>query len=437
MSLSVIVFIVIALFVFLVVTGHYISSCLMAIGVVGIWLVRDFSAVRAFVISVPWASIASYSLSTIPMYILMAQFIMKAGIIRDLYEIVYILSRGKKAPLGILTEVLGALLGAVSGSGVATSSALGQITYPELRKRNYTPELASGICASAGALSATIPPSTIMLIYGITAEASISKMFEGAFIPGIICTASFIAVTIFYLNKEKDYVSPDADTSYNAEHFSILSFLPSLIGGVLIFVSVFGGIFSGLFTPTEAGAVGCAIAFIVALISRKMTFEYFLHALRDAAATTSMCMLLVMAASVFARFISFSLIPRYLIELMQPLIARPVILLVIITLFYFVLFMLMDGTSPVLMTVPFLLPVIEAAGYDKIWFGIYLAVCVTVGMMTPPVGMVTYATAAVTKVASKDLFKVTTVYAIVGLVITGGLIIVFPQIVTWLPSLLG
>src|SRR5699024_5111031 len=181
---------------YLLISGHYISSLLFTLGILGIFIIGGQSVLTGFIQNDPFSRTASYALTTVPLYILMAQFIMQAGIVRDLYNLMYKFSRGKSGPLGVMTIFLGGLLGGVSGSGAATSAALGQIAVPELRRRGYPDELAGAIAASAGSLSAIIPPSVLLILYGVIAQISIGKLFTGAIIPGIILMITFAIVAM-------------------------------------------------------------------------------------------------------------------------------------------------------------------------------------------------------------------------------------------------
>lgn len=441
MSSGTTIAIVFVVFFILLLTGHYISTLLFTAGAVGIYMFAGWDTLSGLLTSVPYKSAATYSLTTIPLYILMAQFIMKAGIIQDLYTLVFKLSGGKKNLLGILTIVLGGFLGAVSGSGVGTSAALGQIAHPELKKRGYSDGLAGAICAASGSLSPIIPPSVSLVLYGVIAECSIASLFEASIMPGLLCIIVFSLVAMFYLNREKDMVAAGTD----GEIHSVLEEETKTKGqyaivftcGAIIILSIFGGIFSGLFTPTEAGAVGALVGLIAALLTRTLTWKFFMSAIVDAVKTTAMTLSMIIGAAVFSKFITLSLIPRMLVNLLNPLMDTPGLLMVIILLIYFVMFMLMDGSAPLLMTVPIFLPIVEAAGFDVIWFGILVNLDCCLGAMTPPVGLNSFAVASVTGVKSMTIFKYSVVFATVGMIIVGGLLVFVPGLATWLPSLLN
>jgi TRAP-type C4-dicarboxylate transport system permease large subunit len=206
---NLIILIVVVLFLLLLLSGQYISSILLTVGLLGIFLLDGMEMLGGYLQSDPFYRVASYSLTTIPLYVLMAQFVLQAGIVQDFYSLVFKLSRGKSGLLGTLTILLGGLLGAVSGSGTATAASLGQVAVPELKKRGYSDELAGSIAASAGSLSGIIPPSIIIILYGVMTQKSIGELFIAAFIPGVLVMLVFIICALVSLKmtqKKKGYV---------------------------------------------------------------------------------------------------------------------------------------------------------------------------------------------------------------------------------------
>ncbi|MBR0164980.1 MAG: TRAP transporter large permease [Lachnospiraceae bacterium] len=437
------IFIVLLIFVVMLLLEHRISTCLFISGIIGVFLVTGPSLIAGFLTNTPYATVASYTLTTLPLYIIMAQFIMKAGIIKELYNMTYRLSGGRGWVLGVMTTILGGFLGAVSGSGTATAAGLSQCAYPELRKRGFSKELACTLCATSGSLSAVIPPSTLIVLYGVTAQVSVATLFIATLIPGISMLVVYAVLTVIYYFVEKrgnrvqeldehefEFVTEEEDKESKGQHMLVV------ISGLLIIIVIFGGIYSGFFTPTEAGAVGAFVAFIAAIVSGNFSLKFFIQAIVDTVQSEAMIMFMVLSAAYFSRFITLSMIPRYIVSLLTPLIAHPAILLAILIVFYFVMFMLMDGTAPILMTVPIMMPVVQAAGYDPIWFGILVAMSATIGQLTPPVGLGVYTVSSITKVPSGGIFKIATIYALAVAVVVGGAMILIPGMTSWLPSLL-
>jgi len=430
---NIVIIAMLLLFLYLLVMGQYISSLLLTVGMLGIYLLGGMDLLNGFLQSESFTRVASYTLTTIPLYILMAQFIMQAGIVKDLYSLAYRLSRGRRGVLGVLTVLIGGLLGGVSGSGTATSAALGQIAVPELKRRGYPDHLAGTLAAAAGSLSAIIPPSVILILYGVVAQISIGSLFTAAMIPGIIVMLVFCITTMFYLRAYRNkMVTPEG--SGEKDETSISRYVIVIVAGLFIMASIFGGIYMGIFTPTEAGAVGAFIALILALLLGKVNKNFLFTSFLETTKVTVMAMFIVIGASLFGRFISLSLVPRKIIELLGPLMESPVLIIVIIMVFYFFLFMFIEGVAVILMTVPIITPILAQIDTDPLWFGIMLTVVCTLGMITPPVGMSVYAVGGVTGIPIEKLFRTSMVFAIIASVVVIGLLIIFPELVTWLPS---
>lgn len=430
--------IVLVAFFFLLLTGHYMSTLLFSVGMLGIYLLGGMTILQGFLINEPYKTVAAYSLTTIPLYVIMAQFITKSGIIRDFYALVYKLSGGRRVVLGILTEILGAFLGAVCGSSSATAASLGQVAVPELRAKGYSDELAGAVAASAGTLSSIIPPSIVIIVYGTAAEVSIGKLFMGAFIPGVLVCLVYIGCTIYHLNFSKREKRLEAEQSEHVQSQVVelsntrTAFL--LVIGFLMIVAVFGGIYSGLFTPTEAGAVGAFLAFIAAVLCRAMNFRVLKEAIFDTVKTSSMTLLLMVSASLFGRFVTLSKIPRLLMDVLGPMIDQRVLVLAIILIVYYVLFMFLDGGATILLTMPILLPLMKEMNVDLIWFGIFVTVLCAIGCLTPPVGLSVYAVGGVTGIPIGKIFRIAMQFALWAALIVGTLMIFFPGVVTYLPN---
>ena len=422
----------VVLVVFLIL-GVHIHTTLFAVGMLGMLLMGRGAMLPTFLGTQTYPSVAQYSMSTIPMFILSAQFILEAGIIEDLYNAVYNLSRGRKGPLAYITVILGALLGAVCGVGTATASSLGKIAVPHLRQHGYNSGYAGAIAAISGGLSAIIPPSIVIVVYGIIAETSISRMFAGAIIPGIIIVVVYIA-TIAVINKitgAKEEAHEFKKIATDKRRTRI-----SLVFGLIIVAIIFVGIYSGFCTPTEAGALAALVSFIAALVLKKVNREFIVRAAVETLRTTTMVMVIIVAAKVLGKYISLSQLARDFIQSLEPLMHMPQLVLFIFVIIYFIGFMLMDGTAVILMTTPFLLPLVEEMGYDSVWFGILVSILLVLGAVTPPVGIDVYAVSGATRISSESIFKYSFIIAGITTVVIGLVMIVFPDVALWLPNLL-
>ena len=246
--------------------GLYIHSMLLAVGIVGIIALGKSALLSGLLSYTTFTTVATYSMTTIPLYVLCAQLILEAGVVEDLFNILYNISKGRKGVLGTFCCILGAFLGAVCGSGTATSAALGQAAYPQLVKRGYSSDLAAATSASAGSLAGIIPPSVTIIVYGITTETPIGRMFVASLIPGILTTLVFIGCNLFFLNREGKNKPVE---TFNPVHVDRKNAIVSITVACIIAITIFGGIYSGFMTATEAGAVSATVAFICALCLKR------------------------------------------------------------------------------------------------------------------------------------------------------------------------
>lgn len=429
-----------ALFLFL---GLHVHAVLLSIGIIGIILLEGPTYITSFLQSNPYKQVASYTLTTIPLFVLMAQFVVKSGIVRDMYSIVFVLSKGKSGLLGVLTVIIGAFLGAVSGSTSGSSAALGQVAVPELKKRGFRDDVAGSTIAAAGSLSGIIPPSIILILYGVVTETPIGTLFIAAIIPGILMTLVIIGVMLVMHHRSDQTaagLAKDLDETGEEEEkqpqLTLSRALFVMAIGLVMVVVIFGGIYSGVFTPTEAGAVGAFIGFLTALLLRKVNKTFFVESFAETVKITSMVLLIMITAQIFGRFITVSQLPKELINALGPLIEFPVVVLILLCIIYFILFMFIEGGAVIIMATPVLLPIVQEMNVDLLWFGILVSVICTIGLLTPPVGLSVFAVSGVTGIPIERLFRQSMIIAVVLAVVVCGLMILFPSLVTWLPSLM-
>lgn len=430
--------IILVMMIVLLLAGLYIHSVLLASGIIGLILIEGFGILPGLLGNEPFNRVASYTLTTIPLFVLMAQFILQSGLVQDIFYLVHKISKGKNSLLGILTLIIGGMLGAVSGSGTATSASLGQVAIPELRKHGYSAPLAGAVAATGGSLSGIIPPSIILILYGVATETPVGSLFIGAFIPGILTMLVFIAVMLVYfqLGKNKQAALPSETLKQQAPEEKVPAIrliIASVIAVSIVFI-IFGGIYTGVFTPTEAGAVGAFVGLIAAFLLGKVNVNFFKVSLIETVKLTGMVMIIMIGAQIFGRFVSLSLLPRRLIEWLEPIMDQPALVLIAISIVLFIMFMFIEGAAVILMSIPVLLPIIVELQVDTLWFGVFVAVICTIGLITPPVGLSVYAVAGVSGITPGSIFRLTTVFALVAMVVVTGLMIVFPGLATWLPN---
>lgn len=431
--------IIIAMMIVLLIAGLYIHSVLLASGIIGLILLEGFGILPGLLGNEPFNRVASYTLTTIPLFVLMAQFILQSGLVQDIFYMVHKVSKGKNSLLGVLTLIIGGMLGAVSGSGTATAASLGQVAIPELRKHGYSAPLAGAIASSGGSLSGIIPPSIILILYGVATETPVGSLFIGAFIPGILTMIVFILVMLVYFRMERKKTVPVnepeiKETAGTPEKLSAFRLITVSVIALVIVLVIFGGIYSGLFTPTEAGAVGAFVGLLAALVLGKVNFNFFKVSVVETVKLTGMVMIIMIGAQIFGRFVSLSLLPRKLIEFIEPIMDTPVLVLIAISAALFIMFMFIEGAAVILMSIPVILPIIQELQVDVLWFGVFIAVICTIGLITPPVGLSVYAVAGVSGINSGSIFKIAMVFAIVAMIVVCGLMIAFPGLATWLPN---
>lgn len=438
MSNEVAILIALVVLVIMLLSGMYIHSLLLAVGVVGVILLGRGAVLPGLMSYATFTSVATYSMTTIPLYVLCAQLILEAGVVEDLFNLLYNASKGKRGVLGTFCIVLGAFLGAVCGSGSATSAALGQAAYPQLVKRGYKADLAAAVSGASGSLAGIIPPSVTIIVYGVATETPIGRMFIASMIPGILTTIVFIFCNLFFLNRENriSRQSGEEKAPFEPVPLDKKSTAISAIVAIIIAITIFGGIYSGFMTATEAGAVAATVAFICALLLGKVNKDFLVRAAKSSVKVTAMVMLIIVGAKIFGRFMSLSRISSSFVEMLEPLMDHPEIILIILIIVYFVLFMLMEGTAVIVMTTPVLLPVMEAMEVDMLWFGIIVCFCCVIGQLTPPVGVCVYSACGIADIPVEGPFKYSMLMAIAATVIVGGLMVFFPAVVTWLPSMM-
>lgn len=436
MDNTVVIILMLALFILLLVFGMYIHSVLFITGIVGLILLEGFNFLPGLLGNEPFNRVASYTLTTIPLFVLMAQFILQSGIVKDLFYVVHRISRGKNSVLGILTIAIGGVLGAVSGSGTATAASLGQVAVPELKRHGYSDRLAGTVAAAGGSLSGIIPPSIILILYGVATETPVGSLFIGAIVPGIMMAVVFMIVMLFYIFKEGkgSQISTEEIASTQEDKISTSRLIIVSISALLIILIIFVGIYSGIFTPTEAGAIGAFVGFLTALVLGKVNANFMKESVLDTLKLTGMVMLIMIGAQIFAQFVSLSLLPRKLINLLEPIMDTPILVLILITLLLFVMFMFIEGAAVILMSIPVFLPIIQTIQVDLLWFGVFIGVICTIGLLSPPVGLSVFAVAGVTKIKSESIFSLGLVFAAVATVVICGLLIAFPSIATFLPN---
>lgn len=412
-----------------------IAVALGAVGTAGVFVLVGERAALGILADMPYGFSASWSLSSVPMFLLMGYFCYYAGLTDGLFRLARLMLAALPGGLAITTVVGAALFSAVSGSSVACAAAMGRIAVPEMLRYRYDPKLAAGAVAAAGTLGSLIPPSVIMIIYGIFAEVPIGQLFIAGVLPGLLTAANY-TLTIVVRVMANPELAPKVDRRNLARER--LAAVRDTWPVLLLIGGVFGGMFGGVFTPTEAGAAGALMSMVIALAKCSLTLERLRDALVQTATTTGALFVIAIGAMVLTRFMALSGVPSYLSATAVELGASPVALMIAISVVYVILGMFLDPLGIMLLTLPVLLPVMVSTGADLIWFGIILTKFLEIGLITPPIGLNVFVVKSVVgnRIPMTHIFHGVLWFVVIDLV-TVALLIAFPQISLFLPSLMG
>lgn len=421
------------LMIALMLLGLNIGYTFFVAGVAGTAYLVSQKALFSTIGTEPFFSISNYTLSTIPMFILMGYYASEGGITNDIFKIgVRWLGR---LPGGLaMAAVMGcAAFGFCSGSSLAAAAVMGQITVPEMRRAGYDKKFAAGIVASAGALAAMIPPSITMVLYGILTETPIAPILIAGILPGLM-SAGIYCVGIYFIAKFKPQFAP-----LFPERFTWKDRFTSLKGGtgvVIMAVLVIGGIYSGLFSPTEAGAAGAAGALIYGLASRRMKVRNIWKPVLEATSTTAQIFIIIAGALLFSRMLTFSGVTHRFSEWVVSLPVPTMGILIAVMLMYIMLGCLMEPLGMLFITIPVIFPALKKLGVDPIWFGILLVQVMEIGVITPPVGMNVYVLKGVIPDMTLDEIFKGIGWMLIMQLICLSLLMAFPSIALFLPGLM-
>ena len=420
---------IILLFIFLAFRMH-IGIAMALIGFAGISYIVDMDAGLNLLGMVPWEEGSSYTLSVIPLFILMGQFAFTSGISQDIYKAVHSWLGHLRGGLAMATIVACSGFAAVCGSSLATGATMAKVAIPEMEKYGYNLSLSTGCVAAGGTLGILIPPSIGFIIYGILTEESIGKLFMAGILPGLLLASLFI-LAIFVQCLIQPEMGPKGEpTTWKVKFKSLYSTWTMLS----LFVLVMGGIYFGVFTPTEAAGIGAFGSFVIAVARKKLTFNNFVGSLLATGNMTAMIFLIIIGANIFSSFLALTGIPFMLADAIVAL-ALPRMAILLMIIFVFILLgCVMDCYAIMILMVPILFPVIQAMHFNPIWFGVIMVIVLEVGLITPPVGLNVFViSGAVPDVPLTTIFKGVWPFLIAAVVCIT-LIIFFPEIVYFLPS---
>jgi len=374
---------------------------------------------------------SSYSLTVIPMFVFMGSIATASRMSQRLYDASYSLLGRLRGGLAMATVAGCAGFAAICGSTNATAAAMGKVALPEMKRYGYADSLATGSVAAAGSLGILIPPSTIFIIYGIMTAQSIGKLFIAGVLPGLILATLFIIVIALLCWRNPSLAPVGAPISWRQRIAGLIGVTETLV----LFALVIIGLFLGWFSPTQAGGAGAAGALLIGLATRQLTWQGFLGAVKDALRITCMVMVIVVGAMVFGHFMAVTKIPFILADWVVGLPLPSVAIMGIIVLIYILGGCFMDALALITLTIPILYPVVLALSFDPIWFGVIIVLVTEMGVITPPVGVNVYVIKGIAgDVPLETIFKGILPF-LVALIVTVGILIGFPKIATFLPSL--
>ena len=372
-----------------------------------------------------------YSLSVIPMFMLMGLFLASSGLGRQLFDAFNAWMGHIRGGLAIASITACAFFAAVSGSVIGTAATIGKVAAPEMLAHKYKDTLAAGCIAAGGTLGILIPPSSVLIIYGAITEESIGQLLIAGIIPGIL-TAFLLAFTAWLQVRLNPSLAP---TGVAASFKERIKTTKAIWPVPVIFAISMSGIYLGVFTPNEGGAVGAFLSFLYAVLSRQMNWKAFNGSLQETANVTAMIFLVIIGGVLYGNFLSATRIPLIIKDFVIGMDLSPVLLATFIFLCYFVAGFFMDAMAVIVIFTNIFYPLVIAAGFDGIWFGILTILLVNIGFITPPVGAVSMVTASATNIKIEQVFKGVTPFWF-AMIISTFLIIFFPKIATFLPSLM-
>ncbi|MEO6270585.1 MAG: TRAP transporter large permease subunit [Lautropia sp.] len=408
--------------------GVWIAISLAAAGVLGLMLVKP--ALIGGLESVVWNTIDSFVLTAVPLFLFMGTVILHSGISARFYRGLALWLNRVPGGLAQTNIVACSVFAALCGSSVATAATIGSIAIPEMQKRGYGTRPMTGTLAAGGTLGILIPPSIPLIIYGSTVSESVGRLFVAAVFPGILMALLFMLYLALHASfRPKEFARPDATVPFAARLLALKDVLPLVLLAALIFV----GIYAGIMTPTEAAGIGAAGALVAAALYGRLSFEVLRKSLLETLRTNAMILFIVVGAQIMSFALVSAGIPRAMVASIQAMQTSPQLVLLLVCLLYLVLGCLVDALSLMLLTLPVVHPVMMAAGFDPLWFGIVLVILLEIGLITPPVGMNLFVIQGLARAPLTEVAWGAFPYVLISLLCVL-ILTLFPDIAMWLPK---
>ncbi|MEY2781006.1 MAG: hypothetical protein RL307_710 [Pseudomonadota bacterium] len=401
-------------------------------GFAGLALMRGINPAIASTNQVIFETGFHYVLSVVPLFVLMGNFVSRAGMAKELFRAANAFVGHKKGGLAMATVIASGGFGAICGSALATAATMTRVAHPEMTRHGYKESLSTGAIASGGTLGILIPPSTVMVIYGIITETDIGKLFIAGILPGIVAI-SCLCMAVVYVTWRDPLAGPPAERTTWSERFQALR---GVWGVLVLFILVIGGIYGGFFTATEGAGVGAMGAFLFALLRGTLSGKDLFEILVESTRTTAMLFAILIGAMIFSSFVNFTTMPGDLKEFVVQFSPHPIMVVAMMMVIYLALGLIMEELSMVLLTIPVFFPVITSLGFDPVWFGILIVTIVEIGMISPPVGMSLFVVSSLLpKVKLSTIFKGVWPFVMAD-VVRLCILMAFPAITLILPSLM-
>jgi C4-dicarboxylate transporter, DctM subunit len=414
----------------LMLMGMPIGFAMALVGFIFYGFITSWQASLSQLATVPYLTMASYTLSIIPLFLLMGEFAFLSGLVTRGYQAMSKWFGHYHGGIGIATILSCAAFAAVSSSSLATASMMTSISYPEMKRFKYKPQLALGAIAAGGTLGILIPPSNVLVVYALFSDQSVGQCLIAGFLPGILLTLLFVIYIYAKTRINPSEGPPGPRATWRERFVSTRDILPILLLAIL----VLGGLWGGIFTPNEAAGIGAAGALLIGLAMRKMNLQKIFSAISSTLGTSVMLFFIIAGAMIFNYFIVASGIPIELANFINSLTIPPLGVLIAILFVYIILGCIMDSFAMTVLTLPIFVPVVSGLGYDLVWFGILYVVVIEMGLITPPIGINVFVVGGmVPEVPMYTIFKGIIPFCLV-MVVCIAILIAFPQIATFLPE---
>ena len=416
----------------LIAIGMPVAFSMGVAGAIGLFFIGGFDSLMGILGTSPYRTAASYTLTTVPLFILMAEFIVKSEIIHEIFEAGYKWLGHLPGGVAIATVMADAGFGAMCGSSTAAAAAMSSVAIPQMKRLQYKDSLSGGVVAIAGTLAIMIPPSIVFIIYGSVTETSIGKLLIAGIVPGVLA-AIFLALSIYVWVKIDPSVSPPQQAWSWSERMHSLKYVWPMF---VLFAVVVGTIYTGVATPTESAAFGATAALLIGLAQRRLNREKIFAACLSTIKSTVMIFVLIIGAMIFGYYMTMTQLAQDFVKVIAASGLDRWVIMGGLVVFYIALGCILDQIAILLLTLPITFPLVMSLGFDPIWFGVIITALAEIGLITPPVGLNCFIVSQVSRLPLEQVFKGATILML-GELIVLALLMAFPEIVLWLPSMMN